>query len=231
MKRREMEKGSESEIRSAIEELSMAVAKANKPADATGDHVLDDDAAHVPTKPFLYVCSLLLQVLDKIGPTMAVLRQDMDQNIQRLEKVHESDPSMYSNLVEILKKEAAEGNARKSNSCSRGFVWLTRSLDFTVALLQLLVKDSERNMDEAVEEAYDVALRPWHGWISSAAYKVALKLVPDNKTLINILKAKDEEGVDGLKEEMRSLISLLVPLLEQNHSILSSHGLDRLKAT
>lgn len=58
-----MEKGSESEIRSAIEELSMAVAKANKPADATGDHVLDDDAAHVPTKPFLFVCSLLLQVL------------------------------------------------------------------------------------------------------------------------------------------------------------------------
>jgi hypothetical protein len=37
-----------------------------------------------------------------------------------------SDPSIYSNLVEILKKEADEGNARKGASCSKAFVWLAR---------------------------------------------------------------------------------------------------------
>ncbi|XP_057468894.1 glycolipid transfer protein 3-like [Actinidia eriantha] len=224
-RRREMEKGSE--IRSAIEELSMVTVVKVKPG-VGGDH--HDDDVHIPTKPFLSVCNLVLQVLDKIGPTMAVLRQDMDQNIQRLEKVHESKPSMYSNLVEILKKEEGEGNARKGNSCSKAFLWLTRALDFTVALLQLLLKDSGQSMDEAVEEAYNITLRPWHGWIASAAYRVALKLVPDNKTLIDILKAKDED-LDVLKEEMEALVSLLVPLLQQNHSVLISYGLDRLKST
>ncbi|RZC78036.1 hypothetical protein C5167_002271 [Papaver somniferum] len=38
---------------------------------------------HIPTKSFLHVCKfLLLQVLDKVGPTMAVLRQDVHQNIR-----------------------------------------------------------------------------------------------------------------------------------------------------
>ncbi|KAL5776712.1 hypothetical protein ACOSP7_009638 [Xanthoceras sorbifolium] len=219
-RRREVEKGSE--IRSAIEELSMAIKL--KPKDKL------DDSAYVPTKPFIHVCNLVLQVLDKIGPTMLVLRQDIHQNIQRLEKLFESDPSLYSNAVEILKKEASEGNARKGPSCSKAFVWLTRSIDFSVALLQRLSQDPGQKMEQAVEESYIVTLKPWHKWISSAAFKVALKLVPDNVTFINLLLAKDET-YDTLKEEIQTLISLLEPFLEEIHSILRSHGLDTLKST
>ena len=54
-RRREMEKGSE--IKSAIEELSMMVKL--KPSDN------QDAAAHIPTKPFLYVCNLFVQVLGR----------------------------------------------------------------------------------------------------------------------------------------------------------------------
>ncbi|XP_040995905.1 glycolipid transfer protein 3-like isoform X1 [Juglans microcarpa x Juglans regia] len=220
-RKREMEKGSE--ISSAIEELTLMV-KVLKPGD-------DHDAAHIPTKPFLYVCNLVIQVLDKIGPTMAVLRQDIHQNIQRLETAHESDPLLNSNLVEILKKESSEGNARKVTSCSRAFLWLTRSMDFTLALLQKLAKDPEQRMEQAVEESYNTTLKLWHGWISAAAFKVvALKLVPDNKTFTNLLMGKDG-NCETLKEEMQTLISLFLPLLEENHSILSFYGLERLKST
>ncbi|CAK7346824.1 unnamed protein product [Dovyalis caffra] len=217
-----MEKGSE--IKSSIEELSMLIKL--KP---TGDNH-DSTTVHIPTRPFLYLCNLVIQVLDKIGPTMAVLRQDVNQNIQRLEMLCDSDPPMYSNLVEILKKEADEGKARKGASCSKAFVWLARSLDFTVALLQRLAEDPGQKMEQVVEESYKVTLKPWHGWISSAAYKVALKLVPDNKTFIDLLKPKDET-YDTLKEDMQTLISLLVPFLEEIQSILILYGLDRLKST
>ncbi|KAK2985459.1 hypothetical protein RJ640_030986 [Escallonia rubra] len=213
-RRREIEKVSE--IRSIIEELSMeqgVIAKSG-----VDDH---NNAAHISIKPFLSFCNLVIQILDKIGPTMAVMRQDMHQNIQRLEKLQESDPSLYSNVVEILKKEATEGSARKVASCSRAFVWLTRSLDFTLALLQSLLKDVGVNMEQAVEEAYNISLKPWHGWISSAACKVGLKLVPDNKTFVRILMTKDEDH-DTLKEEMQTLVSLLTPLLGDIHSILAS---------
>ncbi|XP_027093152.1 glycolipid transfer protein 3 isoform X3 [Coffea arabica] len=223
-RRRELEMGSE--IRSAIDELSMVVLKV-KPAGGPEQH---STCAYIPTKPFLSVCNLLLQVLDKIGPTMAVLRQDVHQNIQRLEKFYESEPSVYSNVVEILSKEGKEGKAKKGPSCSKAFVWLTRSLDFTVTLLQLLVEDFGRDMEQAVDEAYNITLKPWHGWISSAAYKVALKLVPDIKDFITILMAEDENQ-DMLKEEMRTLISLFLPVLEGIRTILKTFGLDRLKCT
>ncbi|GAA0187150.1 transfer/carrier protein [Lithospermum erythrorhizon] len=118
-KREDMVVMGSSEVRSAIEELSVMVIK-SEPVDGV------DEIKHVPLKPFLVVCNLVIQILDKIGPRMAVLRQDIYQNIQRLEKLHESNPSLYSNVVEILKKEIAEGKAKKGPSCSKAFVWLTR---------------------------------------------------------------------------------------------------------
>ncbi|XP_039043474.1 glycolipid transfer protein 3-like isoform X3 [Hibiscus syriacus] len=161
---------------------------------------------------------------------MAVLRQDIHQNIQRLESLLESDPTKYSNLIEMLKKEESEGNARKGSSCSKAFLWLTRSMDFMVALLQRLVKEPEQNIEQAVQESYNVTLKPRHGWISLAAFKVALKLVPDNKTFVSLLMTKDQ-NYNNLKEDMQTLISLLVPLLEQIHSILRFYRLDRLKSS
>ncbi|KAB5557283.1 hypothetical protein DKX38_008192 [Salix brachista] len=224
MKRsRELEKGAE--IEAAIKELSMLIEL--KP---TGDSLDSATAVHIPTRLFLNVCNLVIQVLDKIGPTMAVLRQDIYQNIQRLEMLCDSGPSIYTNLVEILKKEAGEGNAKKGASCSKAFVWLARSLDFTVALLERLAADPGQKMEQLVEESYNITLKPWHGWISAAAYKVSLKLLPDNKTFINLLMPKDET-YDTLKEHMQTFISLLVPFLEEIHSILTLYGLDRLKST
>lgn len=223
-KSREVEMGS-SEIRSAIEELSNLVVLKIKPSADDGEDVV----AHVvPIKPFLSICSLLIQVLDKIGPSMAVLRQDINQNIQRLEKFYQTDPLMYSNVVEILKKEVSEGMAKKGPTCSKSFVWLTRSLDFTVKLLQLIAEDFGRNMEQAVEESYNLTLKPWHGWISSTAYRVAIKLVPDTHSFVQILMAKYEDQ-NMLKKELLTFTSLFVPFLEELHNILKTYGLDRLK--
>lgn len=206
-----MEKGSE--IRSAIQELSLLKAE-----------------GLISTKPFLNVCNMVLQVLDKIGPTMAVLRQDVCQNIQRLEELYQMDPSIYANLADIVKKEVEEKSAKKALSCTRALLWLTRSLDFTVALLDKIAQDPSQSLAKVVEVSYDNTLKPWHGWISSAAYKVALKLVPDIKTFISILLAEEEE-CSMLKEEIQSLVSLLLPLLDEIHKIMEAFRLDRLKST
>jgi hypothetical protein len=54
------------------------------------------------------------------------------------------------------------------------FVLVHRAMDFTLALLQKLATDPEQSMEEAVEESYNITLKPWHGWISSAAFKVVI---------------------------------------------------------
>ncbi|KAK4722157.1 hypothetical protein R3W88_012390 [Solanum pinnatisectum] len=240
-RRRDMEVES-TEITIGIEELSMMklikvkLIKHDQQQTAlnlVANHDDDKDYNyHIPTKPFLSISNLVLQVLDKIGPTMAVLRQDIFQNIQKLEQVHDSDPALYSNMVEILKKEMiSEGKGTKCpKTCCKALLWLTRSLDFTLALLQLLADDLERNMEQAVQESYTKTLKPWHGWISSAAFKIALKLVPDSKGLITILKGKDKNN-DDFKKELRTFISLLTPLLKEIHDVLGAYGLDRLKST
>lgn len=207
-------------------------------AAAVGAEITDDQqnnqqkwvVSNIPTRPFLSICSFLIQVLDKIGPTMAVLRQDIYKNIQRLEMLCDSDPTKYSNLVEILKKEAVERNAKKGESCSKALVWLTRSLDFTAALLQKLADEPKESMELIVGNSYETTLKPWHGWISATAYKVALKLVPETGTFISLLMDKGE-NIDTFKEEIQTLNSLLEPLLEDLHSILSSYGLEKLKST
>jgi hypothetical protein len=43
-------------------------------------------------------------------------------------------------------------------------------MDFAIALLQRLEEDCD--LAQLVEAAYEVSLKPWHGWISSAACKV-----------------------------------------------------------
>jgi hypothetical protein len=50
---------------------------------------------------------------------------------------------------------------------------------------------------------------------------VALKLVPESKTFIDLLKTEDED-CDTLKQKMQILVSLLVPFLEDIHCILVS---------
>lgn len=232
-RKREVERGST--IRRAIEELSVLAKATKQPVNEEEEEKDDDDTvyqqavAHIPSYPFLCICNLLLQVLDKIGPTMAVLRGDVSQNIQRMEGLYSSDPSKYANVTEIIKKEVGEGTARKGNSCCRSFVWLTRSLDFSVALLQILVKEPMKTMEEAIEESYGITLKQWHGWISSAAFKVALKLVLDRETFIMLLMAQDEDQ-ETLKKEIQTFSSLLVPFLEDIHTILRSYNLDRLKS-
>ncbi|ONK66484.1 uncharacterized protein A4U43_C06F8660, partial [Asparagus officinalis] len=102
---------------------------------------------------------------------MAVLRQDIRRNVESVEEVYVSDPSIYFSLEEILKKETRDGTSRKPGSYSKAVVWLARSICFSLEVLQRLEKGAELSLEQVVEEAYKSTLQPWHGWISSAAYR------------------------------------------------------------
>ncbi|XP_057533047.1 glycolipid transfer protein 3-like [Amaranthus tricolor] len=213
MKRKREIMSKETEIKSAIQELSLLTKL------ISNNNNNNIGVSYIPTRPFLSLCTLIVQVLDKIGPTMVVLRQDVYKNIQRLEMVYDSDPATYSNLLEILKKDAVERNAKSNNSCSKAVLWLARSLDFMAALLQHIAIDPRQSMEQIVANSYEMTLKPWHGWISATAYKVALKLLPDTNMFINLLMAKGEH-FDILREEIQALVSLLLPLVQDLHSIL-----------
>ncbi|KAM3387134.1 hypothetical protein ACQJBY_010168 [Aegilops geniculata] len=213
-----------SELRLAIAELSPISRRCGKLCSSP------------PTLPFLGLSHLLLRLLDKIGPTMAVLRLDVQRNIERLQELYLQDPSKYSTLTAMVEKEADDGTVRKADSCSRAILWLTRSMDFTVALLQRLEEEEEeegsdqQSLAQLVEAAYKVSLKPWHGWISSAACKIALKLIPERAIFIGWLMGENQ-SYSLLKVEIEKLVQLLQPFLDDIHAMLAKFKLDRLKST
>uniref|UniRef100_A0A453JD15 Glycolipid transfer protein domain-containing protein n=1 Tax=Aegilops tauschii subsp. strangulata TaxID=200361 RepID=A0A453JD15_AEGTS len=127
---------------------------------------------HSLLSPLFSLYALFFAVKDAIGPTLLVLRQDIQQNVQRLQDLHARDTSKYAGLMEIVMEEMEEGTSKKTNSCTRAIIWLARSVNFSICLLERLVKNPESSLQEMVEEAYESTLKPFHGWISSAAYRV-----------------------------------------------------------
>uniref|UniRef100_A0A453JCN2 Uncharacterized protein n=1 Tax=Aegilops tauschii subsp. strangulata TaxID=200361 RepID=A0A453JCN2_AEGTS len=75
MEREKMERG-KSELRMAIEDLSL-------PSSGDGeDQEQQGKIRRSSTMVLLCVSNQLLRVLDAIGPTLLVLRQDIQQNVQ-----------------------------------------------------------------------------------------------------------------------------------------------------
>ncbi|KAF8712623.1 hypothetical protein HU200_028379 [Digitaria exilis] len=225
-KRKEMEKA-KSGLRLVMEELCLC---------SPGDGEEEQVQVKVQEQPrssimdLLSVSKQLLHVLDEIGPTLLVLRQDIQQNIQRLQDLHERDSSKYSSLTAIVTEEVEQGTAKKTKSCTRAIIWLSRSISFSKCLLERLLKAPESNLEEIVEEAYSSTLKPWHGWISSAAYKVAMKLIPEREVLIAVLMGNCQDFED-LADDAKLLTYAVQPMLEEINAILAKHNLDKLKSS
>ncbi|URD74408.1 Glycolipid transfer protein (GLTP) [Musa troglodytarum] len=203
-----------SDVRLAMEELSLFKPEEKK----------------VSTLALLGASNLILHVLDKIGPTLLVLRQDIQQNIERVEEMYMLNPNLYSSLVEMVKKEVCEGSSRNKHSCSRAILWLARSITFSVTLFQKLDKNPESSLAQVVEETYNDTLKPWHGWVASAAYKVAIMLVPEREIFIRLLMGQGQD-YDGLKQDIKIYVSVIYPLLDETYALLRTHKLDTLKSS
>ncbi|KAF7062059.1 hypothetical protein CFC21_068702 [Triticum aestivum] len=188
MEREKMERG-KSELRMAIDDLCL-------PSSGDGEYQEQQGKVRRPsTMDLLCVSNQLLRVLDAIGPTLLVLRQDIQQNVQRLQDLHARDTSKYAGLMEIVMEEMEEGTSKKTNSCTRAIIWLA-------------------SLQEMVEEAYESTLKPFHGWISSAAYRVALRLIPERDIFIELLMGNCQNTGD-FGEDVMILVSIVQPLLEE----------------
>ncbi|KAL5222143.1 hypothetical protein ABZP36_026856 [Zizania latifolia] len=223
VRREEMGKG-KSELRIAMEELSLT-------CPGEGEEQQQQRQKRSSTMDLLCVSKHLIHVLDEAGPTLLVLRQDIQQNVQRLQDLLARDTSKYATLTVIVTEEVEEGTSKKVNSCTRAILWLARSINFSQHLLERLLNTSDQlSLEEIVEEAYAATLKPWHGWISSAAYRVAQKLIPEREIFIALLMGNCQQFED-FAGDVKVLLSILQPLLEEAKAVLAKHNLDKLKST
>ncbi|EMS35641.1 hypothetical protein TRIUR3_29548 [Triticum urartu] len=119
MEREKMERG-KSELRMAIDDLCLP---------SSGDGEYQEQQGKVrrsSTMDLLCVSNQLLRVLDAIGPTLLVLRQDIKQNVETIQYLHARDSLKYASLTAIVIEEVEEGTSKKAHSCTRAIIWLAR---------------------------------------------------------------------------------------------------------
>ncbi|CAN6165983.1 unnamed protein product [Urochloa humidicola] len=178
------------------------------------------------TKPFLEVCKHILPVLEKFGSVMSIVKTDIGGNITRLENKYASDPAKFEQLHSMVKVEVSAKTAKSSSSCTNGLLWLTRAMDFLVALFHNLVQHPDWQMSQACSDAYSKTLKKWHGWLASSSFSVAIKLAPDRKKFMETIS-----GSGDINADIGKFCSTFSPLLAENHKFLASVGMDDLKAS
>ncbi|KAG0626811.1 hypothetical protein M758_2G153500 [Ceratodon purpureus] len=180
---------------------------------------------HMLTKPFLDVCRNVLPVIDKFGSSMALVKSDVGGNISRLDAKYEENTAANTLLYDIIRAEVANKTAKGSSSCTNGMLWLTRAMDFLVELFRNLNAHADWSMSQCATAAYTSTLKKYHGWIASAAFTVAMKLVPERSKFYETL------ALGNSTADMERFVTEFSPILEENHKFLKSVDMDDLKAS
>ncbi|KAI4345826.1 hypothetical protein L6164_012918 [Bauhinia variegata] len=178
------------------------------------------------TKQFLDVCKHILPVIDKFGAAMALVKSDIGGNITRLESKYETNPSRFNCLYSLVQVEVETKTAKSSSSCTNGLLWLTRAMDFLVALFRNLLEHPDWSMSQACTDSYNKTLKKWHGWLASSSFTLAMKLAPDRKKFMEVIA-----GTGNIDADIEKFCTNFSPLLEENHKFLARFGLDDLKAS
>ncbi|KAF8413898.1 hypothetical protein HHK36_001893 [Tetracentron sinense] len=153
---------------------------------------------------------------------MALVKSDIGGNILRLESKYSSNPSEFNLLYSMVREEIAAKRANAvPSSCANGLLWLTRAMDFLVELYCNLVKHKDWTMLRACTDSYNKTLKKWHGWLASISFNAAMKLAPDRKKFMEVLG-----GTGDLNADIKKFCTSFSPLLEENHKLLTSVGLE-----
>ncbi|CAN1763113.1 Glycolipid transfer protein 1 [Linum perenne] len=153
------------------------------------------------TKPFLDLCKMILPVLDNFGTSLSAVKSDVGGNIHRLNNMYESNPTKFNYLHSIVQPEVEAKTAKSSSSCTNALLWLTRALDFLVAVFQNMLDHPDWGMSQ-----------------------VAMKLAPDRKKFVEVIGGTSRD----LNAEMEQFCTSLSPFLKENHKFLGRVGMDNI---
>ncbi|KAI5444687.1 Glycolipid transfer protein 1 [Lathyrus oleraceus] len=167
-----------------------------------------------------HAAAVVVSAIDKFGPAMTLVKSDIGGNITRLETLYSSNPSRFNILYSLVQVEIESKTAKSSSSCTNGLLWLTRAMDFLVALFQNLIEHKDWPMSQACTDAYNKTLKKWHGWLASSSFTVVMKLAPDRKKFIEVIG-----GTGDINADIEKFCTTFSPLLLENHKFLvrSSH--------
>ncbi|KAM7175777.1 pleckstrin homology domain-containing family A member 8 isoform 1-T1 [Macrochelys suwanniensis] len=185
----------------------------------------------IPTEEFLQSCYAIVPVLDKLGPTVfAPVKMDFVGNIKKINQKYITNREEFNTLQKIVLHEVSAEVAHIRNSATEALLWLKRGLKFLKGFLTE-VKNGEKNIQTALNNAYGKTLRQHHGWVVRGVFALALRAAPtyeDFVVALSVKKCDDQE--EAFYNAMQRDLNIYLPAMEKQLNILDTlyevHGLE-----
>ncbi|XP_014442413.1 pleckstrin homology domain-containing family A member 8 isoform X1 [Tupaia chinensis] len=185
----------------------------------------------IPTEAFLASCYAVVPVLDKLGPTVfAPVKMDLVGNIKKVNQKYITNKEEFTTLQKIVLHEVEADVARVRNSATEALLWLKRGLKFLKGFLTE-VKNGEKDIQTALNNAYGKTLRQHHGWVVRGVFALALRAAPSYEDFVAALTIKEgDHQKEAFSLGMQRDLSLYLPAMEKQLAILDTlyevHGLE-----
>ncbi|MBZ3876068.1 Pleckstrin homology domain-containing family A member 8 [Sciurus carolinensis] len=185
----------------------------------------------IPTEAFLASCYAVVPVLDKLGPTVfAPVKMDLVGNIKKVNQKYITNKEEFTTLQKIVLHEVEADVAQVRNSATEALLWLKRGLKFLKGFLTE-VKNGEKDIQTALNNAYGKTLRQHHGWVVRGVFALALRAAPSYEDFVAALTIKEgDHQKEAFSIGMQRDLSLYLPAMEKQLAILDTlyevHGLE-----
>lgn len=171
-------------------------------------------ASSMAVSDFLDVCRAILPVVDNLGVAFAIVRSDVGGNIDRVAARLSSSGDVLT-IEGFLEACIKDGDIRNNSGPTKALLWLTRANLFLVLMLenaaraeamwrdagaaeaaeaaaQASVGEVCTTVGECANAAYASTLKPYHGFLASSAFSVALLAVPSAKGFVGAMLGGDD---------------------------------------
>ncbi|KAM9572658.1 pleckstrin homology domain-containing family A member 8 isoform 5-T5 [Guaruba guarouba] len=136
----------------------------------------------------------------------------------------------FDTLQKIVLHEVNAGVAQVRNSATEALLWLKRGLKFLKGFLTE-VKNGEKNIQTALNNAYGKTLRQHHGWVVRGVFALALRAAPTYEDFVAALSVEDcDPQEETFYKGMQRDLNIYLPAMEKQLNILDTlyevHGLE-----
>uniref|UniRef100_A0A8C8ZTY1 Pleckstrin homology domain-containing family A member 8 n=1 Tax=Prolemur simus TaxID=1328070 RepID=A0A8C8ZTY1_PROSS len=176
----------------------------------------------IPTEAFLASCYAVVPVLGKIVVSFLFL--------QKVNQKYITNKEEFTTLQKIVLHEVEADVAQVRNSATEALLWLKRGLKFLKGFLTE-VKNGEKDIQTALNNAYGKTLRQHHGWVVRGVFALALRAAPSYEDFVAALTIKEgDHQKEAFSIGMQRDLSLYLPAMEKQLAILDTlyevHGLE-----
>lgn len=151
---------------------------------------------HVPAVPFLDAATTLASLFDLIAG-MSLAKSAMMDNIAKIRKhfpnvsAELKTPQSLQGAMQADTRTITEV-AKDQASVAHQLLWLSRGIDFVVAIVKVLDEDREASMTSCVRKGYGQSLKPYHPLpVQTTVYMLA-KAAPNRDTFIGKLSSSED---------------------------------------